>query len=414
MAQEDSTLTVVLPRDSSLTDFWQVGWSPHPHLIANYLISPEWLENLKPVSNSPLSIFTPVGQVIVNQAEFITPEMQGEQQVQLFLHPSVGSPGSFEVLAYVRPVEVEVTLAVYKKTLYVVIPIMAVVSAGFGFFLIRRMLKPVNEITQAAREIEERDLSRRIEVQNNDELGRLAATLNQTFDRLQRAFQRERQFTSDASHELRTPLSIIQSEATLSLKKERRQEEYRNSLASISQEASHMAAIINKLLFLSRIDSVKDQFDLTMVNLSELLTDAASNIEALCEDKSLFSDTRITEGIYVDGDIIKLKELFLNLLDNAIKFTRPGGQISISLTKNEKQAIVTVADTGIGIGQEHLPHIFERFYRVVNTSSDNNEGSGLGLAICKHIVELHKGNISVKSSIEKGSTFTVILPLAKR
>ena len=260
--------------------------------------------------------------------------------------------------------------------------------------------------------LKKRTLSRRIEIQNRDELGRLAATLNQTFNRLQQAVQRERQFSSDASHELRTPLSIIQSEATLALKKDRTPEEYRKSLVSISQSTGQMSATINKLLFLSRMDSGKDQLNLTRVNLSDLLADVASNIEALCEEKSLLFDSSLAEGIYIEGDNVKLRELFLNLLDNAIKFTPTGGKVSLTLTKNEKQAAVVVSDTGIGIDEDHLPHIFERFYRVEKTSSEENKGSGLGLAICKQIVGLHKGHISVKSKVGVGSTFTVILPVA--
>jgi signal transduction histidine kinase len=329
IAQRESTITVVLPRSASLTDFQAVGWSPYPHLIANYRISREWLENLKPGSSSLLSIHTPVGQVIINQAEFINPEMEGEQQVQLFLQPSAGSPGSFEVLAYVRPVEVEATLNAFRSALFVVIPLTAILAAGFGFFLIRRMLKPVSSIAKIAHEIEAKDLRRRIEIQNNDKLGKLASTLNQTFDRLKQAFRRERQFTSDASHELRTPLSIIQSEATLALKKERDQEEYRKSLESISQEAAHMSAIVNKLLFLSRIDSGKDQLNPARVNLNELLADVAANIEVLCEEKSLKFDYEPVDNVQIKGDSVKLRELFLNLLDNAIKFTPAGGNIKL-------------------------------------------------------------------------------------
>jgi heavy metal sensor kinase len=411
IAQRDSTITVVLPQDASLTEFSEVGWSPHPHLIANYRISREWLENLKSASGSLLSIYTPVGQVTINQAEFITPEMQGEQQVQLFLQPSADSPGSLEVLAYVRPVEVETTLAAFKRALFVVIPITAILAAGFGFFLIRRMLKPVNEITQIAREIEEKDLSRRIEVHSNDELGRLAVTLNQTFDRLQRAFNRERQFTSDASHELRTPLSIIQSEATLALKKERKQEDYRKSLDSISQEATRMSAIINKLLFLSRIDSNKDQLNLTRVNLTDFLTDVAGNIEVLCEDKSLQFSYELAENVQIKGDRVMLRELFLNLLDNAIKFTPAGGSVKLFMEKGQDQVSIFISDSGIGIGEEHLQYIFERFYRVDKTTGVENNGSGLGLAICKHIAELHKGHIQVESIPGQGSTFTVTLPV---
>ncbi len=412
IARGASKLTIIQP-ENVLIDPIQSSSSVQPYLISDYLISPEWLEQLKSTPSSILSIRTTLGQAIIDQKDFITPDMQGEQQVQLFLQRSASSLGHYEVLAITQPVsEVNTTLAVFKRSLLFVIPITAVLAAGFGFFLIWRMLKPVNAITRIANEIEKKDLSRRIEVQNNDELGRLAMTLNQTFGRLEQAFQLERQFTSDASHELRTPLSIMQSEATLALKKDRSKEEYQKSIVSISQEITHMTSVINKLLFLSRIDGGKDKLNLTSVNLSELLLDLASNVEALCEEKSLHFNCEIDEYIYVEGDKVKLRELFLNLIDNAIKFTQSGGKISLSVAKNENQAVITVSDTGIGIGEGHLPHIFKRFYRIDKTSSTENSSSGLGLAICKHIAEMHKGKIQVKSVLRQGSAFTVTLPLA--
>jgi heavy metal sensor kinase len=340
--------------------------------------------------------------------------MRGEQQVQLFLRPSPGAPSSYEIVVVTQPIsEVENTLTAFSRVLLFVIPITTVLAAGFGFLLIWRWLKPVNDIAKIARDIQENDLSRRIEVRSKDELGRLATTLNQTFERLEQAFLRERQFTSDASHELRTPLSIMQSEATLTLKKNRSQEEYKEALILISQEITHMSSIINKLLYLSRIDGGKERLDPATVNLSELLKDLASNVEALCEEKSLIFDSQISEDIQVEGDKVKLRELFLNLMDNAIKFTPAGGKISLSLVKTEGQAAVSVNDTGIGISEEHLPRIFDRFYRVNKTSSAEDAGSGLGLAICKHIVTLHKGQIQVKSTFGKGSTFKITLPLAQ-
>lgn len=413
IAQEDSTLTAILPIYTPLKSFTEMGIPPQPLPIANYRISAEWLERLKSEPNSRLSIHTPLGQVVINQEEFITSEMQGEQQVQLFLQPSASRPGYYEVLAGIRPIDVNVTLAAFKRSLFLVIPITALLAAGFGFFLVWRMLKPVNSIARTAHEIEEKNLSRRIEVQNQDELGRLAITLNQTFDRMENAYQLERQFTSDASHELRTPISIIRSEASLALKKDRNPEEYRKSLVSISQEAAYMTSIVNKLLFLSRIDNGQDKLNPTSVNLSELLLDLVSNVEALCEEKSLRFTSDIPVNIRVAGDQVKLKELFLNLLDNAIKFTPSGGRVILSLAKYQNQSVVTVSDTGIGIDSDNLPHIFERFYRVNKTSTMENNGSGLGLAICKHIVDLHKGHISASSALGQGSAFKVTLSLER-
>jgi signal transduction histidine kinase len=386
--------------------------SPDPVLLSSYLISPEWLEQLKQKSTSVISVYSSRGQITLDQKEFITGDMQGEQQVQLFLRSRPGDAASYEVLAIIQPVsEVNATLAAYQKVLYFVIPATAMFAACCGFLLIWRMLKPVKAIARTAHDIQEKDLSRRIEIKNNDELGQLAATLNQTFEHLEKAIQRERQFTSDASHELRTSLSIMQSEATLTLKKDRSNEEYRKPLAFISEEIAHMASVINKLLMLTRMDNGKEILNFAPVDLSLLLAGLAEDIEVLCEEKSLLFNTDLLPEIKINGDEVKLKELFLNLLDNAIKFTPPHGSIGLSLKKDREIAVIVIRDNGIGISEDHLPHIFERFYRIVKTPGLNNNGSGLGLAICKYIVELHKGHIEVKSQPGKGSSFTVRLPV---
>ncbi len=257
-------------------------------------------------------------------------------------------------------------------------------------------------------------MSRRIEVSdNNDELGKLASTLNQTFERLQKAFSRERQFTSDASHELRTLLSIMRGEASLALTRERSQEEYRKSLEVISGEIDHMSSTIDKLLALTRTDSGRQYLSLNSIGLAEFLNDLASDVEVLCEEKSLNFKLDIIDQTTVEGDKVKLRELFLNLLDNAARYTPSEGSITVSLIRKGNSACVAVKDTGIGIPQEHLPYIFERFYRVDKASSQSPGGAGLGLAICQSIAELHGGKIEVDSKVGAGSTFRVILPLAR-
>jgi signal transduction histidine kinase len=239
-------------------------------------------------------------------------------------------------------------------------------------------------------------------VKTEDELGQLAATLNQTFERLQQAFQRERQFTADASHELRTPLAILQSETSLSLSKNRNPEEYRKSLELVSDEISRMTSMVNKLLVLARADNGAENLNLKAVSLNELLSDLASDMEALCEDKALHFELDLQDQLRVRGDEIKLRELFVNLLSNAIRYTPGGGRITVSLLRDSGNAKIAVADTGIGIPYEHLPHIFERFYRVNKSHSLEENGSGLGLAIAKHIAEQHGGIITVNSRARSG------------
>lgn len=296
------------------------------------------------------------------------------------------------------------------RTLLIAVPITLAVAGAGGVFLARRALKPVDQIAQTALEIEGTDLSRRIKVDTKDELGRLSSTLNQMIERLEKAFKRQQQFTGDASHELRTPLAIIEAESTLALEKERSAEEYKQSLETVTQEAEHMSNIIDQLLALARADAGKEQLTFEEIQLDELLRDVASDADVLCREKGLEFGTM--EALTVRGDNSRLRQLFLNLLNNSIRYTSGEGTISISLRKEENQAIASFTDTGIGIPEEDIPLVFERFYRVDKARSHADGGSGLGLAICKHIAEAHGGSVEVESRQGEGSTFSVRLPIA--
>jgi len=395
--------------NSSLPE--QVGYFS----LLNYDINKGQVEKIQSEANSFLQISVPEGRLTIDQKSYITADMSGEQEVSLFYRPYAIKAGSYEILAITKSRnEIKYTLTAFQRTLIFAIPTTLVLAGGLSFFLTRKSLKPVDTITETAREIEERDLSRRIEVRSKDELGRLSETLNQMFDRLQRAFDRERQFTADASHEMRTPLSVIQGEATLALSKERSKEEYQKSLELISHETSYMTSVVGKLLELAHVDTARERLNFEDVNLKELLTELASDILVLCEEKAIHSQLNIQEDLTLNGDKVKLKELFLNLLDNALRYTSPGGSISVSLTRQGNHARVTVKDTGIGIPQEHIPHIFERFYRVDKFRSHGEKGAGLGLSICQRIAELHGGKIEVQSKVGEGSIFSVILPILEK
>jgi heavy metal sensor kinase len=298
--------------------------------------------------------------------------------------------------------------------IYVIIFAMVgvIILAGIGgLFLAERALKPVQRITETAQKIEGSDLSQRIDVKTDDELGRLAATLNDMIGRLEESFNRQRQFTADASHELRTPLAIMQAEATLALSKERTPDDYRKALETISQESDYMSSVIGKLLFLARSDAGKEQLSFEDVDIKELITGLSANIEALAQDKGIKFTVDAKETLTVSGDKVKLRQLFINILENAVRYTPANGNIAVSLVQKDANAVVTIADTGIGIPPEHLPHIFERFYRVDKARARADGGVGLGLAIAKIIAESHKGTIAVASEVGKGTTFTISIPL---
>jgi heavy metal sensor kinase len=307
--------------------------------------------------------------------------------------------------------QIDQALAGLVRTLAIAVPLALALAAGGGVFLARRALNPVDKIAQTAQQIEESDLSQRINVNTKDELGRLAATLNAMIARLEKAFQRQRQFTSDASHELRAPLAVIEAESSLALQKERPPSDYRQSLDTISQESKQMSSLIEQLLTLARADAGKEQWDFTEVNLGKLITNLSTDVEVLCQEKGLTFRLGQTQDLVVKGDQARLRELVMNLLDNAIRYTPAPGTVSVSLRHQGQMAVLAITDTGVGIPVEEIPFIFERFYRVDKSRSRTNGGTGLGLAICRHIVEAHGGKIEVESQVAVGSTFSVRLPL---
>ena len=230
--------------------------------------------------------------------------------------------------------------------------------------------------------------------------------------RLEASFNRVRQFTADASHELRTPLTILRGETEIALRTERTVNGLRKTLLSNLEEIDRLSKIINDLLLLSRMDSGREEFHLQEISLDRIVEEKYEQMRTLAKEKGVVMEMERKESLSVRGDPVKLRQLLLNLLDNAIKYTPEGGKVWLSLERSNGFARITVADTGIGIPEEDLPHIFDRFYRVDKARRDG--GSGLGLSICKLIVEAHKGRIDVDSKPGAGSTFRVYLPLAKR
>ncbi len=315
------------------------------------------------------------------------------------------------VLIIARPIsDIEIALDRLFHILCLAVPLTIVLAGGGGVFLARRVFRPVEKIVETAKKIEESDLSRRINVTSKDELGRLAATLNQMIARLENAFVRQKEFTSDASHELRAPLTVIQAESTLALQKPRDSKEYRNSLEMIAQESEHMAGIINQLLTLARADAGKDHQEFEKINLAGFVKDLCTDVRAVCQEKHLtLQQDRIDEAS-VMGDSRSLRNLFHNILENAMKYTPKGGIITVTIRQEGARVVVSIKDTGIGISADERSLIFERFYRIDKARARSVGGSGLGLAICRHIIEVHGGSITVESQPNKGSTFHTTLP----
>jgi heavy metal sensor kinase len=310
-----------------------------------------------------------------------------------------------------RPItDIEAACRQLLHILLFALPITLVIAGGGGVFLAQRAFRPVEKITETAREIEATDLSRRIAVTSKDELGHLASTLNQMIARLEKAFLRQKEFTGDASHELRAPLSVIQAESSLALQRPRSAEEYQRSLEIITQETEHLASIVGQLLALARADAGKMSLNFRTINLSDLMKDLCTEVEILCVEKTLSLKRKFPDGITVNGDTGSLRSLFQNILANAVRYTPEGGRIIVSLHREKTMVRVSIEDTGIGIPAEEQSQIFERFYRVDKARSRGEGGSGLGLAICRQIADNHGAAIEVESRPGKGSIFHIKLP----
>jgi heavy metal sensor kinase len=321
-------------------------------------------------------------------------------------------------------VQYDVTLAIsmngydrallgFRLGLFFAVPAFLALAAVGGYWMSRRALAPVDEITRSARNIEAHDLSRRLAVpRSGDELSRLVGTLNEMLGRLETAFQRITQFTADASHELRTPVSVIRTSAELALEKRRSEAEYRETLALILSETEKVSELIEQLLELARADSGFVELPLTRTDVSQPLRDACRQASLLAQSKQIAFRQNIPEdSIWVAGESSSLEKLFLIVLDNAVKYTQNGGEIDVCLKSSPQFASVEIRDTGIGIAPEDIPRVFDRFYRVDRVRSRESGGTGLGLAIGRWIAQAHRGDIRVQSELSKGSTFEIRLPL---
>jgi heavy metal sensor kinase len=302
--------------------------------------------------------------------------------------------------------ELRTLLLVFSPTAFLVVAIL-------GWFLAGRTLAPVENLTRAMRRINVDSLSHRLPVRSSgDELSRLAETFNAMLGRLEESFRKIKQFSGDASHELRTPLTILKGETEVALRWAKTPEEFRKMLESSMEEIDRMNRIIEDLLLLAKSEGGQKPLTIKEMSLSDLLQELYLQGRSLAQPKSieLVLNPNVTEEIRILGDEMRLRQVFLNLIANAVNYTPDGGRVEISLSVAGEEAIVRVADTGIGIPAEHLPYIFDRFYRADKARNREDGGTGLGLAIVDSFVKAHGGRVEVDSVPGKGSAFTVFLP----
>ncbi len=299
-------------------------------------------------------------------------------------------------------------------SLVVGLPIIVAVGVGGGYVLVRRALAPVIRIAEKAEQITLHSLSDRLPLsQTGDELERLSISLNHMITRLDEAFQQSKRFLADASHELRTPLTIMRGELENIAQRGQLDAEARDTVGSVLEEVESLVKIVEGLLALSRLDAGEAQTEWVEFDFAQLATTTAEQMCLLAEDKGVTVSCDAAREVPVRGDRARLKQIVVNLLDNAIKYTPRGGSVRLKIVSSNGDAVLEVADNGIGIPPEAVPHVFDRFFRVDKARSRELGGAGIGLSIVKAICAAHGGQIEVESAEGRGSQFRFKLPLEK-
>lgn len=366
------------------------------------IISPD--DQVVQTSGAPVSLPLPESTSALTPSFVTWTSPASKDTLRVYSVPVTDNDRLLAVVQVARSLENEQeTLQHLLMTLLLGIPLLVAAAGLSGYFLAARALSPIDAITRTARRISAEDLAERLNLPTtDDEIGRLAETFDAMLARLDDAFRRERQFTADASHELRTPLAAMQAILNVIREERRSSEDYEQALDDLTEETHRLRGLTEDLLHLARGDDHQIAIRQN-VDLSTLLLDISDSLCPLVESKGLTLDCKISAGLTISGDSDALIRLFVNLLDNAIKYTQQG---SITLTAGREPGgilKITVADTGVGIAAEHLPHIFDRFFRA--DRSRTSSGSGLGLAIASEIARAHRGTIETTSQVGEGTTF---------
>ncbi len=344
--------------------------------------------------------------------EFHSVTVKARGTVRIVHFGFVGPDGPLTIQVGRSLAEVDRELIEMAMTFLFAGPITLLATIGGGYFLAGRVLQPVKAMASAARHISADRLHERIAVVNpHDELGELAETLNQMIERLERSFEETQRFTADAAHELRTPLAIIRNEVEVALRLPRSREDYCRVLENLLEDTNRLSALADQLLFLSRHETGLSPTVRENVAVDELLREVVDNMQPVAKEKGVTLQLAENRPSQLHSDQRLLRRVFINLLDNAIKYTGNAGRICVTSQVSMEAVTIRVQDNGIGIPPEHLSRIFDRFYRVDAARSGEANGAGLGLSICRTIVRSMHGTIGMESQVGIGSTVTVTLPV---
>jgi two-component system OmpR family sensor kinase len=334
----------------------------------------------------------------------------GRHGARAAAHRLVFRGRKFTVLAVESMDAIAADLEVLRDTLAVTLPLLILLAGAGGYLLTRRGLAPLGRMADQSRRIGSENLEKRLEIGDAaEELTLLAASFNDLLSRLDQSFETMRRFVQDASHELRTPLAVIRGEADVALSRNREAAEYREALTVIQRESQRLSRLVDDLLNLARADAGRVHLKLEDIYLNDLLAECCRSVQPLASAREIHLECRCDGDVAFRGDEILLRRMVTNLLDNALRYTPPGGRVRASLEAESAGVRIRIADTGIGITPDAVPHVFERFYRADPSRSRQQDGFGLGLSIVKWIAESHHGAVELSSQPGAGSTFTVHL-----
>lgn len=310
--------------------------------------------------------------------------------------------------------DAEALLDTYRRTWLLSMPVVMLVSGLFGWWISRRALRPLNDVLAAAERVSVGSLSLRVpSPHSGDELDALIMRFNSMVERLERSFAQIAQFSVDASHELRTPLTAIRGQLEVALMTGRTEADYRDAIADALEGVDRISQIVKSLLTLAQAESGQLVLHKSVVDVAATLGDIVNQFRLSSDEKRITIRTTIESPCWAELDRVQFERLVMNLLSNAVRFTPEGGEIRIVLFRSQTDLHLTVSDSGPGVSPEHLPHIFERFYRAVHSEHEGEKGLGLGLSFVDWIVKAHGGRITVESEPGKGASFLVTLPGAR-
>ena len=336
-------------------------------------------------------------------------DIVSDQHMMIRATPVVADSGTYLVELGVSIDSIDEVLNRLLDLLALLLPVLIVCAAGGGYWLVNRALRPVDLLSQTAEQMSLQNLTLRLPVERSgDALERLSISLNNMLGRLRDSVQTQRRFLADASHELRTPLTVIKGELQeLTHESQVTQSDLRERVGSVLEEVARLEHLVSGLLVLSRLDAGETRGDWVDVDLAGLALSTAEQMRLMAEDRDVDIDLSALKSAVVWGDRARLKQIIVNLLDNAIRFTPRGGEVALRTASDDSGSVLEISDTGIGIPAASLPHVFDRFYRVDAARSREDGGAGLGLSIVRSICTAHGAEVDVESRPRVGSTFRV-------